>query len=183
MINIIDEHALIAKVATDIVKDSFTGAWGKVKGFFKDLSAKEAVEFGHAYERYLENTDMNHRKIKTLIYRRVPKDLYSFYECIGLIYNGETIDTDSINNITSNEGKILITGTGGGGKSTLFKHLYLNAIKETSLIPILIELRSINSTESKDISLYDIIFRSLVDNGSSHPGQLNHLLVGVALQK
>ena len=30
-------------------------------------------------------------KSKTLIYRRVPKDIYSFYECVGLRLEGKVI--------------------------------------------------------------------------------------------
>jgi len=93
----------MAKVASELIKDSIKGAWEKVKIFFKDLDAKESIEFGHAYEKYLENTEMKHGKIKTLIYRRVPKDLYSFYECLGVDYNGKTIDTSSINNLLAYE--------------------------------------------------------------------------------
>jgi len=165
MINTEEHTKIMTKVASELIKDSIKGAWEKVKGFFKDLDAKKSMEFGLAYERYLENTEMKHGKIKTLIYRRVPKDLYSFYECLGVLYNGKTIDTNSIGNLIRTENKILITGSGGVGKSTLFKHLYLNSIKETSLIPILIELRSVNSIDTKEISLFEMAYESLVDNG------------------
>ena len=164
MLNI-DEQAVMTRVASDIVKDSFKGAWLRVKKYFKDVSAKESIEYGHAFERYLENTEMKYRKIKTLIYRRTPKDLYSFYESIGVLYNGKIIDTNSIDNLVVNENKIIITGTGGVGKSTLLKHLYLNTVEETSMIPIMIELRTVNSIDIKDISLCDMVYRSLVDNG------------------
>jgi len=123
-----DKHmeTIVVKVASDLIKDSIKGAWEKVKGFFKDLEARESIELGRAYERYLDDTRIRHGKIKTLIYRRVPKDLYSFYECLGVHYNGKTIDTSSVNNLITDENKVLITGSGGVGKSTLFKHLYLS---------------------------------------------------------
>ena len=49
--------------------------------------------------------------------------------------------------------KIIVTGTGGIGKSILFKHLFLNTIEETGLIPVLIELRSFNICDVREISI------------------------------
>lgn len=61
--------------------------------------------------------------------------------------------------------KIIVTGTGGIGKSILFKHLFLNTIEETGLIPVLIELRSFNICDVREISIFDTIYKSLCDNG------------------
>lgn len=163
--NDVEIDKIFSNVASELIKDSIKGAWEKTKIFFKDLDAKASMEYGRAYENYLKSTEIKYGKIKTLIYRRVPKELYSFYECTGVSYNGNTIDTSSINDLINVGNKIIITGTGGIGKSILFKHLFLNTIKETCLIPILIELRSLNSIDIKDISLYDVIYQSLVDNG------------------
>ena len=52
-------------------------------------------------EDYLENTSKRNSKVKTLIYRHVPKELYSFYECVGVRYNDKIIKTDNIKNIIS----------------------------------------------------------------------------------
>ncbi len=92
----------------------------------------------------MRNTSHRNSKIKTIIYRRVPKDLYSFYECIGVLFNGKTYSTEKVTNLFELGNKIIITGTGGVGKSILFKHQFLNTIEETGLIPVLIELRSFN---------------------------------------
>lgn len=161
----IETNEIIAATITNIVEDSFLGAWGKVKKFFKDLNEKDSIRYGIAYERYLENTKLKNSKIKTLIYRHSPRDLYSFYECIGVKYNGKTIKTCNIKNLIKVNKKIIISGTGGIGKTTLLKHLFLNTIEETSFIPVLIELRSFNILDNKDISLYDAIYKNLCDNG------------------
>lgn len=140
-------------------------AWGKIKKFFKDLDAKDSIRYKTAYEKYLINTEQKVSKIKTIIYRRAPKDLYSFYECIGVRYNGNTINTENINDILRIGNKIIVTGTGGVGKSILFKHLFLNTVAETEYIPVLIELRSFNIYDVKDISIYTAIYKCLEDNG------------------
>ena len=161
----LNNQEMATQIATNLIEDSVRGAWKKVKDFFADASAKDAIDYGDAYEEYLRNTRNKYSKIKTLIYRRVPKELYSFYECIGVNYNGETVDSSQVENLLEKERKIIITGTGGIGKSTLFKHLYLNTIEETGYIPVLIELRNLNSCDIKDISIKNAIFENLTRNG------------------
>lgn len=161
----IDSQQFLTNVATNIVEDSAKNAWNKIKKFFRDLDAKDSIRYKTAYEKYLINTEQKVSKIKTIIYRRAPKDLYSFYECIGVMYNGNTINTENINNLLEIGNKIIVTGTGGVGKSILFKHLFLNTVAETEYIPVLIELRSFNIHDVKDISIYTAIYKCLVDNG------------------
>ena len=163
--DMLNKPEIATKIATNLIEDSIKYAWEKVKSLFKDMDAKDAIRYQTAYEAYLHNTCDKNSKIKTIIYRRVPKDLYSFYECIGVKYNGNTIDTDRITNLFELGNKIIITGTGGVGKSILFKHLFLNTISQTSCIPVLIELRSFNILEFKDISLYNSLYKTLSDNG------------------
>ena len=159
---IINNEEILTNVATKMIEDSIKLGWDKVKDFFINLSSKDSVKYGKAYEEYLIKTFNKVSKIKTIIYRRVPKDLYSFYVCIGVSYNGQSVKTDSIMNLLSIGHKLIITGTGGIGKSILFKHLFLNTIKETQHIPILIDLKSFNFCE---MSLFNAIFSSLKENG------------------
>lgn len=161
----IDKNAIVADAAAKILEDSIKGAWKRVCKFFKDEIAKGSIRYNVAYETYLKNTFDKYSKIKTLIYRKIPKDIYSFYECIGVDYNGNIIDTANIENVLNVGHKLIITGTGGMGKSMLFKHLYINTIKTTDFIPVLIELRSFNVVEEGDISLEDAIYNNLVSNG------------------
>lgn len=163
--DMVNSQEFFTNVATNIVEDSIKGAWDKIKKFFKDLDAKDAIRYQTAYEKYLINTEQKNSKIKTIIYRRVPKDLYSFYECIGVSCNGKTISTENINNLFTLGNKLIVTGTGGVGKSILFKHLFLNTIAETGLIPVLLELRSFNICDIRDISMFEAIYKSLCDNG------------------
>ena len=156
---------IISNVTTNLIEDAIKYTWDKVKGFFKNIDAQDAIRYRTAYEKYIENTRKKNSKIKTIIYRRVPQDLYSFYECIGVWYNGQIINTEKISNLLSIGNKIVVTGTGGVGKSMLFKHLFLNTIDETPFIPVLIELRSFNIMEPKEISIYESIYKVLCDNG------------------
>lgn len=166
MNEVINPTEVASNVITNLIEDSIKSAWSRVGQFFKDLDAKDSIIYQTAYEKYLTNTYKCYSQIKTIIYRRVPRYLYSFYECVGLNYNFEEIDTENICNLIECLGrKIIISGTGGTGKSILFKHLFLNSIKETNYIPVLIELRSFNSKDRRAFSLYDEIYNTLINNG------------------
>lgn len=165
MNELINSTDVITGVTTSLCEDAIKAAWGKVKKFFKDMSAQESIDFGDAYEKYLTKTKSKYSRIKTLIYRRTPRDLYSFYECMGLRHEGKTIDTSDVNNVLNIGKKIIISGTGGIGKSTMLKHLFINTIENTGYIPVLIELRSFNALDTKDVSVYDMIYKMLSDNG------------------
>lgn len=160
-----DQNKIMTDVTAELIKDAATSGWKKVKKFFRDLDAQSAIQCGDAYTTYLENTGGKYGKIKTLLYRRVPKGLYDFYECIGVRCDGQDFSAESVQNLLEVSNKILITGTGGSGKSILFKHLFLNTVKSTEHIPVLIELRRFNTRELKDISLADEIYRVLNENG------------------
>lgn len=160
-----DNNKILTDVTTTLIKDAISTGWDKVKKFFKDLDAQQAIQYNTAYTNYLANTYDKNGKIKTLIYRRVPKELYSFYECIGVECDGKIIDTSSITRLIEESNKIIITGTGEIGKSILFRHLFLNTVDTTAYIPVLIELRKFNAFDIKDISLYDAIYQSLCENG------------------
>lgn len=159
------QEEIIANVVTTVIEDTIKGAWKKVREFFKDLDAKEAILYGKAYEEYLINTSGHYGKVKTLIYRHVPKDLYSFFECTDVLYDGVKVDTSSIMNLLEIDKRIIVSGSGGMGKSTMFRHLFLNTIKETARIPVYIELRSFNSQKSEEISVEDTVYSTLVHNG------------------
>lgn len=161
----LDQNKIMADVATKIVTDSAIGAWNKVKKYFKDLNRQSEIDLGIAFERYIETTKEKNSKIKTLIYRHTPKYLYSFYECVGVRYENQIISSESVKNILELGNKIIISGTGGIGKSTLLKHFFLNCLEETTYIPVMIELRSLNELDGKSINMFDIIYENLVNNG------------------
>lgn len=161
----IDTGKILSDTATNLIKSATVTGWNRLKKYFKDIDAEESIELGTAFNEYIRQTQEKASKVKTLIYRKVPKNIYSFYECVGLSLEDRTIDTNSVKNILDVGKKIVVTGTGGIGKSILMKHLFLNTLADTEYIPILLELRKFNGIEIKDISLYQAIYQSLSDNG------------------
>lgn len=150
-----------SKIATNLIEDGAKSLWQKVKKYFKDIGAKESVELGIAFDEYILRTRSKYSKIKTIINSHTPVDLYKYYVSIGVsYYNGESeelVDTSNVNNLTAISNRIVITGLGGIGKSTLLKHLFLSSIANSEKIPIMIELRGLNS-------INELVFEKIIYN-------------------
>ena len=160
------KNEIAAKVLTNFCEDAAKSLWSKVKKYFKDADIKEDIDLGISYETYLARTKEKYGKIKTLIYKRIKEELYSFYVNVKLKYGDNEIDSSDINNIIKLTNKIIITGTGGIGKSTLMHHLFLNTTEKTDYIPVLIELRSLNIVND-EISIRKSVYEALSNNGFS----------------
>lgn len=110
------------------------------------------------YEEYLNNAYTKYSQMKTLLYNDTPRDFYSFYICNDvsqkIFIKKYTYRTNIIHNATAEilrrcSNFILISGTGGLGKSMMMRHLLLDAINhfdETKKIPIFIPLKDYNDT-------------------------------------
>ncbi|RPD44414.1 NACHT domain-containing protein [Paracnuella aquatica] len=87
---------------------------------------------------------------KTIIHRIEPVKLNDFYQPLFLRKNhhpnsAEKISTATCQDLFANGRFITIIGTAGSGKSTIVKHLVVQAIESAYKIPIKIELRYLNN--------------------------------------
>lgn len=150
--------AILEKYSEPIIK-------GVVK-ISKDEWEKFKVEFDIAFIKYIKNSYDKYSKIKTLLYRTEPKYIYDFFEVPTLEKgHGHFIKADNANDILDISRFIIIQGTGGIGKSTLMKHLFISELQNKDLIPIFIELKDINDC-TNEYEISDIIFEKLSDLGS-----------------
>lgn len=156
-----DYNKITAEVITDLAKSSAKAVWGKITQTYKDISNKGDIDYGMAFEKYLTESEKYISMAKTILYGQIPHHLYSFFECMGIKNKDKEIDTSNVNNILSLGHKLIITGTGGIGKSMLMRHCFLDAITNTTLIPILIELRGLNEYALEDISIEKYIYNTL----------------------
>ncbi len=107
---------------------------------------------------YLDNTYNKYNRMKTLLYNDTPRDFYDFYVCNNIsqkVYTKKfTYQTRIIPNATAEilqsfSNFILISGTGGLGKSMMMRHLLLDAIdhfNEFGKLPIFIPLKDYNDS-------------------------------------
>ena len=159
------EAITLGKISADVITELATNVGNlvieKINKSYKDIVNKEDIDYRTAFEKYLVDAEQHIGMAKTILYGQTPHYLYSFFECMGVWDNINTIDTSDVNNILKNGNKIIITGTGGIGKSMLMKHFFLNTIQMTSYIPILVELRGLNEYTTENISIEKYIYKIL----------------------
>lgn len=165
--NDVNNNSIITEAFVNLAINVTTSTANIIKNKYKDIIKKKDIDSKDAFIRYLGASYDRNSKIKTLLYRTEPKKLYSFYECIGVMHNRRKIDTNKISNILDIGHKIIISGTGGIGKTTMLKHFFLNCVECKNYIPILLELRSLNNRDLKEISIIDSIFENLKSFGFS----------------
>lgn len=160
-----EQTKIAVGVITDLTKDAIKAIWHKVKNYYKDLDEKASIDFGDAYERYIQIASEKVRLVKSLIYRKEPRDLYTIYESVNLKYQDSVINTEKVSNILELGHRIIITGTAGIGKTTMMKHIFMTTVREEGYIPVFVELRGINNEDNKDINMVDLIYTSLSNCG------------------
>lgn len=139
----------------------------KIAEISKGEWEKFKVDFDLAFIEYINNAYEKYSKIKTILYRTEPKYIYDFFEIPFLQKShSEEFAVDSVDNILDISNFVIIQGTGGIGKSTLMKHLFINELEKKDLIPIFIELKDINDLEKGD-DIYDIVFNKLDSLGGN----------------
>lgn len=105
------------------------------------------IKFRTAYVDYLTITRDKYSKSKSFFIRNQAVDLYSYYVSTGVACGDVILGTPTFENFLEQSNRIVITGTGGSGKSVLIRHLFLDCIRHKLFTPILIELRDLNGSK------------------------------------
>lgn len=138
----------------------------KLHSLAKDEIEKIKIDWNQSFKNYLSHSFDKYSRIKTLLFKTEPKYLYDFFESPTLSIKGKFFTTDCVETILNESRFVIIKGEGGIGKSTLLKHLFLNTMKTTELIPIFLELLEFNDSE-KTIDITDLLSKKLSNLGCS----------------
>lgn len=128
------------------------------KNAYDEVSSQVDIGLRTAYSNYLSKTRLKYSKSKSFFIRNQPVELYTYYVPTGIRCGEKVIEKPTFENCLDFTKRVVISGTGGSGKSVLMKHLFLNCIETNNYIPILIELRDLNSY---DKTLDDFINETL----------------------
>jgi predicted NACHT family NTPase len=115
-----------------------------------------------AYTDYLNASRLKHSKSKLFFIRNQPVELYSYYVASGVACGEKLIEKPSFIECTGFSNRVVISGSGGSGKSVLMKHLFLDCIQDKRYTPILVELRDLNNYEN---SLDEYLDENLINFG------------------
>lgn len=157
MLEMVDYPKMISDLIQKNIENVFKGVYKKGESKYKEY----IIKTGSAFEQYLNTSVNKFNNVKTIIYSHKPVPLYQFYVEVNVKCEEEIISTEDINNLLKDYNCITIFGSGGTGKSTLFKHLFLNTIEKTDLIPIFLELKNVNDKNYE--SFEDFIYESLTN--------------------
>ena len=158
-----------AKFIAEIISSNVENLFEVSKKFISDKNNQLKSRLSSTFSTYVENIERKYSSTKTIIYRDTPQSIKKFYEPIDLFNDKITIQNPTIADIKNLGRPVIITGTGGSGKSTFLKYLLLNSIEYSKLIPLFVELRNV---EQENKSLLEFIYASLqlnkVDLGSEY---------------
>ncbi|WP_294672189.1 NACHT domain-containing NTPase [uncultured Fluviicola sp.] len=143
---------------SEIIVSNIDSLYDATKNFITDTNQKIKSQLKTTFSKYLESIKRKYSSTKTIIYRDTPQSIEKFYEPIDLFNDTINLSNPDISDLVSIGKPIIITGTGGSGKSTFLKYLLLNSIEKTKLIPLFIELRDVENSKQ---SLLEYITSSL----------------------
>jgi predicted NACHT family NTPase len=132
------------KFVADFVAKNIENIFNIGKKSFHSFDETIQIKLKTAYTSYLNNTREKYSKSKSFFIRNESVDLYAYYEAIGIQSGNIKINEPSFEKCLNSSNRLIITGTGGSGKSVLIKHLFLDCINHQQYTPILIELRDLN---------------------------------------
>ncbi|KXJ37334.1 hypothetical protein AX282_20205 [Bacillus spizizenii] len=147
-----------SKLIVDVVQKNLETICKRVFDFSKDKVVDYKIKTQNAYQGYLNRAADKYGKVKTLIHKSIPISLYDFYVHTDLECDGTIVSAEEINTILEVSNYSMILGSGGTGKSTLFKHLFINALQTSDKIPVFVPLRNVNDSEQ---SLIDCMYETI----------------------
>lgn len=135
----------------------------KLSGWLKKRSVEHKVidnYFEDKFTQYLSQTHRNSSIINTLVFPNQQikiKDVYCPLTVISTKNQKKYKITEDLNSDFLENKRLLISDTGGMGKSTLMKWITLSLIENPSTIPILVELRKLNNSNKILDEIFDLI--------------------------
>lgn len=151
----------IADRALNAIVDGVKSKYGEAK-----------VLLGTPFNRYISNASLRYNQVKTLATGPMPRNIIgkdNIYVDIGLSYLDKTVKTDTAESILKISNHVLISGTGGIGKSMLMRYLFLNTANRGEYVPVLLELRKISNQSPDNISIIDLIYSCMEEFDAQLP--------------
>ncbi len=158
-----DEGKLIA----DFIAKNIQNIWSLGEKAFGKVDEDVKIKLKLAYTDYLKNVQERYSKSKSFFIRSQAVDLYSYYVPTGVQCSTALFNEPSFGSLIEHSKRLVITGTGGCGKSVLMRHLILDCIKHQEYVPVSIELRDLNSST---LNLDDFIIQRLDSLGFDTSG-------------
>ena len=134
---------------------------GTAKHVYNALTTK-----GSSLQSHIQATFDRCTKVKTLLNRDQPVSLLSIYVNVKFRNGAKAIDDFGLIEKLQTQKRVVISGTGGGGKTIFMKYLWISLFENPNgRVPIFVELRRLNEGANDRLDLY--IFHSIIDSQSN----------------
>ena len=152
-IGIATVKTLAAKITAEGLKKIFKG--------FKDDYKQHLIPLTKHFEEYLRRAYERHSEVSTLVLRNSKRRLKDIYVPLTIQEENNIEEKIVIDDypfqFMRKHPRMIIRDTAGMGKTTLVKRLFLSAIDEVLVIPVIVELRRIK----QGTTLLDIVYRQI----------------------
>jgi len=143
------------KAATPVVTAAVQQAIEVLKNTTASISERAARELRLGYSDFLVASYNRCQQVRTVVTGDQPVPLLDVYVPLSLKSDGMRIDDIDLSGSLEQIRRLVISGTGGAGKSMLMKYLTVSRFENSKgKIPLFVELRSINNLTTKDLLQY-----------------------------
>lgn len=173
----LDPNAIAAEFITQRLDALVDG----MKGFVKGAGDRVRLRLDRTYRAYLTAIATKYSRAKSFMLRGESVPLRQFYVPLDLEVGPRRIAATSIAEVLELAPHLIISGSGGSGKSMLVRHLLMDALTNKSKVPVFMELREFNNSEESLIEVLERILATFgLDLGSAYVEEalrLGHFLV------
>ena len=152
----------INKVAAEFLSSQMKDIFEVGKDFVKGSADSIKLSLKTIYRNYLKRVYARYGKSKSFFIRDNPVELYKFYVPMGVKCDTIVIKTSNLKGILNVNKHVIISGTGGAGKSIMLKHLFIDSLKQKTQTPIFVELRDLNNSV---LELIDLVIQTSQNYG------------------
>jgi len=150
------------KLIVDFVNSNLDRLTTSVSAGMKGTKNAIRTRLDRTYREYLARTLERHSKAKSFFVRSEPLPIYEFFVPPDLSTQHRTISKPGAPELAGIAPAAIVAGSGGCGKTMLMRHLLVSCLEDGEKMPVLLELRQLNSDQP---SLRSAILASLTANG------------------
>lgn len=147
-----EANRVYVDLAVGLIERITSPAIKSAKAGHKKISDELSVIFRTSLKPYLIHQAEVLSKIKILINPREPVEIEKVFEPPSLSINtkkvrypkNKGITFDDFTGLVKEKSRLIITAIAGSGKSVMIKYLFLQMIKNSTFVPVFVELRHLN---------------------------------------
>jgi hypothetical protein len=150
------------KVAVEFVQQNLENALSLVTSRFKGARDVIRSKLTSTYKPYLERVLERYSSGKSFFVRSESMPLYQFFVPLDLGTQRKNLSKPTALDLARLSPHIIITGSGGSGKTMMMRHLLISTVVTRAKTPLFLELRHLNQGEE---TVRSALLRTLQDYG------------------